>query len=65
MPLDEAADFTTKDKRPIICQRCHQSFESGAELYFMHDRKGDAAGKHVCAGCRQHYLQKTKQRTSG
>ena len=68
MPLDELADFTTKGARPNICERCHASFESGIDLYFMHDRKGDNPGKHVCAGCRQYYLRKTegiKQRTSG
>jgi hypothetical protein len=60
MPLDEAADFTTKGARPIICQRCHESFASETDLYFMHDRKGDGPGKHVCAGCRQYYLRKTE-----
>ena len=67
MPLDECADFTTKNTRPVICQRCHASFENGTELFFMQDRKGDGPGKHICAGCRQHYLRKTEstRRTIG
>lgn len=60
MPLDEVADFTTKCTRPIVCQRCHESFESETKLYFMHDRKGGGPGKHVCVGCHQYYLRKTK-----
>jgi len=59
MPLDELADFTTKGAKPVVCQRCHESFESGTELFFMHDRKGDGPSKHICAGCCQHYLRKT------
>jgi hypothetical protein len=60
MPQDEFADFTTKDARPVICQRCSESFESGTKLFFMHNRKGDGPGKHICAGCRQYYLRKTE-----
>jgi len=59
MPLDELADFTTKGAKPVVCQWCHESFESGTELFFMHNRKGDGPGKHICAGCCQHYLRKT------
>lgn len=61
MPLDELADFTTnlKGAKPVVCQRCHESFESGTELFFMHDRKGDGPGKHICAGCCPCYLRKT------
>ena len=68
MPLDELADFTTKGTKPVVCQRCHASFESGTQLFFMHNRKGDGPGKHICAGCRQYYVRKTetiKQHTLG
>jgi hypothetical protein len=65
MPQREVADFTTNDARPVICQRCRESFKSGTELYYMRDSKPDGPGKHVCAGCRQYYLRKTEQRTAG
>jgi hypothetical protein len=58
----EFAEFTSRDSNPVVCQRCLQSFENGTELFFMHDRKPDASGKRVCAGCRQHYLKKTETR---
>ena len=65
MPQTEIVDFTTNDARPVICQRCRESFENGYELYYMRASKPDGPGKHVCAGCRQYYLRKTAQNTSG
>jgi hypothetical protein len=62
MPNVEVAEFTTGNAKPIVCQRCLQSFQEGTELYFMQDRKSSVAGKHVCAGCRQYYLRKTETR---
>lgn len=62
MPNIEVADITTGNTKPIICQRCLQSFQEGTVLYFMQDRKSSVAGKHVCAGCCQYYLKKTESR---
>jgi hypothetical protein len=58
MPNIEVADITTGNTKPIVCQRCLQSFQEGTVLYFMQDRKSSVAGKHVCAGCHQYYLKK-------
>ena len=66
MPQTELADFTTNDARPVVCQRCRESFEKGTRLYYMKDGNNpDGPGRHVCAGCREHYLRKTAQRTAG
>ena len=65
MPKTDVVDFTTNDARPVVCQRCRESFENGTDLYYMRDSKPDGAGKHVCAECRQYYLRKTAQRTAG
>lgn len=56
------AEFTSHNSNPVVCQRCYQSFKDGTELYYMHDQKADGVGKRVCAGCRQHYHEKTKAR---
>ena len=45
---------------PVICQRCLQSFEAVAELFYMQNNKVDARGKKVCSGCHQYYLKKTE-----
>ncbi len=60
MPLRELADFTSHGKRPIVCQRCHESFEEGTKLYYMQDRNPENPGKLLCAGCHQHYIRKTE-----
>ena len=60
MPPAERAEFTTNGKRPVVCQRCHESFEEGTNLFYMEDRNRDNPGKHVCKGCRQYYLRKTE-----
>lgn len=56
----ERAEFTTNGKRPVVCQRCHESFEEGTNLFYMEDKNRDNPGKHVCVGCRQYYLRKTE-----
>ena len=61
MPPAESAPFTTKGTRPVVCQRCHESFEEGTQLFFMEDKNRENPGRHVCAGCRQYYLRKTER----
>ena len=60
MPPHELADFTSHGKRPVVCQRCNQSFEEGTKLFYMQDRNPENPGKLLCAGCHQHYLRKTE-----
>ena len=60
LPNAEPAYFTTANNNPVVCQHCLQLFEDGTELYFIQDKKLDGQGKHVCAGCRQYYLEKTE-----
>ncbi|KAF8233821.1 hypothetical protein L208DRAFT_867959 [Tricholoma matsutake] len=58
MPNIEVAEFTTGNTKPVVCQRCLQSFQEGTDLYFMQDRKSSVPGKHICAGCCRYYLRK-------
>jgi hypothetical protein len=40
----EAADFTTGNSNPVVCQCCLQPFKDGTELCYMQDRKPDQGG---------------------
>lgn len=56
------ADFTTGGDDLAVCQRCKASFPPGTQLFYMRDRKPDRPGKHLCTGCHNYHIQKTKAR---
>lgn len=58
-PPVECVNFT-RTSGNVICQRCKVSYPEGEELHFLHDATGEGPGKHVCNGCRQYYIIKTR-----